>query len=231
MTRGRSDGREWQRRRTARALLVILLTLWGTGTARAQDAGAIVGRASKVYRGLSSLKADFVQVIDNPMIDSAESRGTLVQAGQDKLAMRFTDPPGEAIVIDGEHVWLYTPSTTPGQVIRMSVPSGGPAYGYNMLALFLDKQAERYTATYVRPDKLYGRTVDVVQLVPAVSDLPFDKAILWLDRDDALPRRLEITERTGALRTLTLSKVRVNQSVPAGTFTFKVPDGVRVVER
>lgn len=231
MTRGRSDGREWQPRRTARALLVILLTLWGTGTARAQDAGAIVGRASTVYRGLSSLKADFVQVIDNPMIDSAESRGTLVQAGQDKLAMRFTDPPGEAIVIDGEHVWLYTPSTTPGQVIRMSVPSGGPAYGYNMLAWFLDKPAERYTATYVRRDKLDGRTVDVVQLVPAVSDLPFDKAILWLDRDDALPRRLEITERTGALRTLTLSKVRVNQSVPAGTFTFKVPDGVRVVER
>ena len=28
------------------------------------------------------------------MIESAESRGTLVQAGPEKLAMRFTDPPG-----------------------------------------------------------------------------------------------------------------------------------------
>ena len=27
---------------------------------------------------------------------------------------------GEAIVIDGRHVWVYTPSTTPGQVIRIS---------------------------------------------------------------------------------------------------------------
>ena len=177
MTRGRLDGRAVYPRsgwwRTAWALLVALLTVSAAGTARAQDAGAIVGRASKVYQGLSSLKADFVQVIDNPMIDSAESRGTLVQAGQDKLAMRFTDPPGEAIVIDGEHVWLYTPSTTPGQVIRLSVPSGGPVYGYNMLAWFLDKPAERYTATYLRRDKLNGRAVDVVQLVPAVSDLPF----------------------------------------------------------
>ena len=33
--------------------------------------------------------------------------------------------------------------------------------------------AERYTASYVRQDKLNGRTVDVVQLVPAVPDLPF----------------------------------------------------------
>jgi outer membrane lipoprotein carrier protein len=177
------------------------------------------------------MRADFVQVIDNPMIDSAESRGTLVQAGNDKLAMRFSDPPGEAIVIDGQHVWVYTPSTTPGQVIRMGVPSGGPAYGYNMLAWLLDRPAERYSATYVRPDKLNGRAVDVVELVPAVPDLPFDRAIVWLDKEDGLPRRLEITEHSGATRTLTLSKMRVNQSVPDRTFTFEVPSGVRVVDQ
>lgn len=216
----------------ARLPLLILLALAApVAGARAQDADAIVGRSSRVYRSLSSLKADFVQVIDNPMIDSAESRGTLVQAGPDKLAMRFTDPPGEAIVIDGRYVWIYTPSTTPGQVIRMPVPSGGPVYGYNMLGWLLDRPAERYTASYVRADRLNGRSVDVVQLVPAVPDLPFERAVLWLDRDDGLPRRLEIREHSGATRTLTLSKVRVNQSVADKTFTFDVPGGVRVVEQ
>jgi outer membrane lipoprotein carrier protein len=213
-----------------RVLLLLGLAL-APGVVHAQDAAAIVGRSSRVYRTLSSLRADFVQVIDNPMIDSAESRGTLVQAGEDKLAMRFSDPPGEAIVIDGQHVWIYTPSTTPGQVIRMAVPSGGPVYGYNMLAWLLDRPAERYKASFVRTDRLNGRTVDVVQLVPAVADLPFDQAIVWLDREDGLPRRLEITEHSGATRTLTLSKVRTNQAVPKGTFTFEVPSGVRVVDQ
>ncbi len=197
----------------------------------ARDASAIVGRSSRVYRSLSSLRADFVQVIDNPMIDSAESRGTLVQAGADRLAMRFTDPPGEAIVIDGRSVWIYTPSTTPGQVIRTSVPSGGPVYGFNLLAWLLDRPAERYTASYVRADKLNGHAMDVVQLVPAIPDLPFERAVVWLDRADGLPRRLEITEHSGAGRTLTLSKVRVNQSVPDRTFAFEVPRGVRVVDQ
>jgi outer membrane lipoprotein carrier protein len=201
------------------------------GVATAQDAAAIVGRSSRVYRSLSSLVADFVQVIDNPMIDSAESRGTLVQAGEDKLAMRFTDPPGEAIVIDGRSIWVYTPSTTPGQVIRMGVPSGGPVYGYNILAWLLDRPAERYTATYVRSDRLNGRPVDVVRLDPAVPDLPFERAIVWLDKEDGLPRRLEITEHSGATRTLTLSKVRTNRSLPEDTFVFKVPSGVRVVDQ
>ena len=214
-----------------RLLLLLGLLAVAPAAARAQDANALVGRSSRVYRSLSSLTADFVQLIDNPMIDSAESRGKLVQAGPDKLAMRFTDPPGEAVIIDGRSVWVYTPSTTPGQVIRMSVPSGGPIYGYNMLAWLLDRPAERYTASYVQADVVGGRSMDVVELVPAVPDLPFEKAVLWLDRADGIPRRLEITEHSGATRTLTLSKVRVNQSVPDSTFRFAVPSGVRVVDQ
>jgi outer membrane lipoprotein carrier protein len=199
--------------------------------AEAQDAQAIIGRAARVYRSLSSLRADFVQVIDNPMIDSAESRGTLVQAGPAKLSMRFSEPSGEAIVIDGKHVWVYTPSTVPGQVIRLRVPSGGPVYGYNLLAWFLDRPAERYRPSYLRTERSGGRTTDVIQLIPAVPDLPFTKAVIWLDRDDALPRRLEIHEQSGATRTLSLSRIRVNQSLPKQTFAFTVPSGVRVVDQ
>jgi outer membrane lipoprotein carrier protein len=211
--------------------LAALVLLAAAPAATAQDPAAIIGRSSRVYRSLASMRADFVQVIDNPMIDSAESRGTLVQAGASKLAMRFTDPPGEAIIIDGEHVWVYTPSTVPDQVLRMTLPSGGPVYGYNIIAWLLDKPAERYHPKYLRQDTVGGRSVDVIELVPAVPDLPFERAIVWLDQDDALPRRLEITERGGALRTLTLSKLQANQRVPDNTFTFTAPPGVRIVDQ
>jgi outer membrane lipoprotein carrier protein len=211
------------------ALFAVALLL--PAPLRAQDAQAIIGRAARVYRSLASLRADFVQVIDNPMIDSAESRGTLAQAGPAKLAMRFSDPPGEAIVIDGQHVWVYTPSTVPGQVVRLAVPSGGPVYGYNLLAWLLDRPAERYRASYVRKEQIGGRAADIIQLVPAVPNLPFSKAIIWLDQDTALPRRLEIHEESGATRTLDLKRIRVNESLPEQTFSFKVPSGVRVVDQ
>ena len=211
--------------------LLILLALACTTAAQAQDGGEVIGRAARVYRSLASLQADFDQVIDNPMIDSAESKGTLVQAGNAKLAMRFTDPPGEAIVIDGKHVWVYTPSTVPGQVLRLKVPSGGPAYGYNLLAWLLDRPAERYRASYLRSERAGGRTTDVIKLVPAVPDMPFTEAVIWLDREDALPRRLEIHEQSGTTRTLRLARLRVNQKVPEQTFTFKVPPGARVVDQ
>jgi outer membrane lipoprotein carrier protein len=210
---------------------LILLALAGTTPAHAQNGGEVIGRAARVYRSLASLQADFVQIIDNPMIDSAESKGALVQAGNAKLAMRFSDPPGEAIVIDGKHVWVYTPSTVPGQVLRLQVPSGGPAYGYNLLAWLLDRPAERYRATFLRSERLAGRTTDVVRLVPAVPDIPFTEAVVWVDREDALPRRLEIHEQSGATRTLRLSRLRVNQKLPERTFFFRVPPGARVVDQ
>ena len=212
-------------------LALLVLTLLPATPVHAQDARAIIGRAAQVYRSLRSLRADFVQVIDNPMIDSAESKGTLAQAGPAKLAMRFSDPPGEAIVIDGKHVWLYTPSTVPDQVVRLSVPSGGPVYGYNLLAWLLDRPAERYRPSYLRAERVDGRTADVVELIPAVPDMPFTKAVIWIDRENALPRRLEITEGSGATRTLTLSRIRVNETLPGDTFSFKVPSGVRVVDQ
>jgi outer membrane lipoprotein-sorting protein len=214
-------------------VLLVAAALCGVASRplHAQDAQSIVGRSSTVYRSLASLTADFVQIIDNPMIDSAESRGTLIQAGPSKLSMRFTDPPGEAVVIDGQHVWVYTPSTVPDQVLRLAVPSGGPVYGYNLLAWLLDRPAERYTANYLRQEKMGSRTMDVVELIPSVPDLPFDRAVLWLDREDALPRRLEITEKSGALRTLALSKLRVNRRIPDNTFKFQVPSGARVVDQ
>ena len=73
--------------------------------------------------------------------------------------------------------------------------------------------------------------MDVLELTPAVPDLPFERAVIWLDRQDGLPRRLEITEQSGALRTLALSNLRLNRRVPDSTFEFKVPPGARVVDQ
>lgn len=200
--------------------------------AQAQDAAAIVGRSARAYQSLASLKADFEQRIDDPLIDTAlTSRGTLVQTGQSKLAMRFSSPPDDRIVIDGQYVWVYTPSTTPGQVLRLSLPSGGPVYGFNVLSWILDRPAERYRMQYLRSDRLNGRAVDVVQLTPTIPELPFSRAVVWLDRDDALPRRLEITERLGGTRTITLTRLRPNDTVADKTFVFAVPAGVHVINQ
>ena len=218
------------------SLLVAALPSIGPSShlpiARAQqDARGLVSRASAAYRGLQSLRADFDQLIQNPMIGDQASKGVLIQSGPAKLAMRFSDPDGEAIVIDGQYVWVYTPSTTPGQVLRMPLPSGGPVYGYNLIAWLLDKPHERYQSAFVRADQVDQRAVNVVEMVPTVPDMPFSRAVVWLDRSDGLPRRIEIEETSGQQRTLTLRNLRANVSIRDDTFRFRVPSGVKVIEQ
>jgi outer membrane lipoprotein carrier protein len=213
------------------ALGFVLLPACPPARLSAQDAKAIVSRAALAYRSLSALRADFDQAIENQMIGNAESKGVLIQAGEARLSMRFSDPPGEAIVIDGRWVWVYTPSTTPGQVLRIPVPSGGPVYGYNLLAWLLDRPTERYNSSYLRADRLDNRAMDVVEMIPTVPDMPFSRATVWLDRSDGLPRRMEIEELSGQRRTLTLHNLRINQPVSPKAFTFDVPAGVRVVDQ
>ncbi len=196
-----------------------------------QDPVSLIRRASSVYRGLASLQADFVQVIeDGGLGDTLTTTGRLYQSGQNAFAMRFSDPPEEAIVIDGRHTWIYTPSTSPGQVIRMSVESD-PVYGVNLLARLLDRPADRYATTWLRTDQVNGRKVEVVAIVPRSANANFSRAVLWLDAQDALPRRIELDEAPGVRRILTLSRLRPNATIPRELFEFKVPRGVRVVDQ
>ncbi len=211
-------------------IMAIAWLVVAASAAAAQDPMAIVGRAGRIYRSLTSLQADFVQTIeDRAQGDTLTGRGTVTQSGNNYFAMRFTDPPGEAIVVDGKFIWTYTPSTAPDVVYRSPVPTD-PVYGVNLLAVLLDRPQERYRAGYVKRDTVAGRLLDVVDLVPTSSSISFNRARLWIGVDDGLPRRIEIDEGRGARRTIVLSRLRPNAGVPPATFRFSVPKGTRVVD-
>lgn len=203
----------------------------GPGTAQqSPDGAAILAEAAATFTGLSSLVAEFRQRIDDPAIGPLDARGTWYQIGANRFAMRFSDPASEAIVMDGSRVWVYTPSTAPGQVLRFPMP-GGPVYGYNAMAWLLDRPGERYRTTWLREESVDGARTDVLRLEPLAPDPHFRRATLWIDRATHLPRKVEINERVGSTRTITLSRLRPNGAVPPAMVEFRVPSGVRVIDQ
>src|SRR5207253_4867117 len=198
---------------------------------QAPDPWPMLDRASATYQTITSLSADFVQVITNPMIGTPDTtHGRLYQMRPSRFAMRFTDPKGDRIVADGRFLWLYTPSTTPGQVIRSRIPEYGTT-GPNLIGQFVEQPRERYTAHYVRADSLEHTSVDVIRLVPKGHDQPYSEAVIWVGREDGLVYRLDITEASGQERTVILRNLEVNRGVPRRELTFSPPAGVRVVDQ
>ena len=196
------------------------------------DPWPILDRASQTYQTVTSLSADFVQIITNPMIGAPDTtRGRLYQMRPSRFAMRFTKPKGDRIVADGRFLWLYTPSTTPGQVIRSRIPEYGTT-GPNLIGQFVEQPRERYTAQYVRADSLPdGGPVDVIRLVPKGHEQPYGEAKIWVGREDGLVHRVDIVESSGQERTVILRNIRVNRGVPGRELTFSPPAEVRVVDQ
>ena len=198
-----------------------------------QDPGAILDRASATYDTVRTLSADFVQVVDNPMAGVVDTtRGRLYQEKPNRFAMRFTDPKGDRIVADGRWLWLYTPSTTPGQVLRTPIPAFGTT-GPNLIGQFVERPRERYAARWLRADSLPSGSspADVLALTPKDASVPYREAMIWVCRGTGLLGRIEISETSGQRRVVVLRNLRVNAAVPAREFTFAPPAGSRVVDQ
>lgn len=227
-TVGRSDGRTGKRVLVA---ALVFLSVSPTVRLSAQDPWPILDRASASYTACSTLTADFVQIITSPMLGAPDTtRGQMFLVRPSRFALRFSDPAGDRIVADGQRLWLYTPSTTPGQVIRTHIPDAGGT-GPNLIGQFVERPRERYRATYVRADSLASGWSDVVALAPFVANAPYSEAVIWVNRDDGMARRIEITEVSGQRRTFLLSRLRPNAAVAARETSFSVPRGVRVVDQ
>src|SRR5690349_16206306 len=195
------------------------------------DPWPVLDHASQVYQTVTTLSADFVQIVINPMLGTPDTtRGRLYQMRPSRFAMRFTDPKGDRIVADGRFLWLYTPSTTPGQVIRSRLPEYGTTRP-NLIGQFVEQPHERYTAHFVRADSIDHAPVDVIRLVPKKHDQPYSAAVIWVGTEDGLVRRLDISEASGQERTVILRDLKVNAGVPGRELTFSPPAGVRVVDQ
>src|SRR5713226_1237856 len=157
-------------------LLLLLLAV--------QDPWPVLDRASASFDTVRTVQADFTQIVDNPMLgDPDTTRGRLYQRRPNYFAMRFSDPKNDRIVADGRRLWLYTPSTTPGQVIRTTIPGTGTT-GPNLIAQFVERPRERYAARWLRADSLApdASIVDVLALTPKNPSAPYRDAAVWVSR-------------------------------------------------
>ena len=215
---------------------VLLLTLASLGAPiaapRRQDVDATITRAIAAWSRVKTLRATFEQTLTNPITGSSlTSKGELQQRKPNKLAITFSDPAGDRIVADGKHVWVFLQSATPGQVIRMSTTDVGAA-NTDLIGQFLSTPRSRYDVADAGRDNVGSRPARALILTSKPGEsLPFVRAKVWIDSADALIRQFESTDPNGITRRVRLIKLVPNASVKDKSFAFKVPEGVRVVER
>ena len=218
--------------RTTAALGAAAALALGAAPAAAQQPGvdALIQRAAATYKAARTATASFQQTLTNPMTGTKSvSRGVLQRQG-DKFNFQFTDPKGDRLVADGEWLWVYTPSTTPRQVIKLPQAAAGAGMADPGMQFF-DSPKTRFTITDAGTARIDGRATRALTLTPKGTNAAFTKATVWLDPKDGTLRQFETTDGMGVVRRVVLTNVRTNVAVSADSFRFTPPAGVRVIDQ
>lgn len=198
----------------------------------APDVRVILARADSVYDELSSLQAEFDQTIDVTLLGRTTSgSGTWYQKGRGRFKMDFVSPKAEDVIVaDGNHLWLYYPSTHPNQVIRSTIDANVTGSGMvDLQGRIFDEAAEGYDAELERREEIEGHSTLRILLTPR-GESPYRHVRVWVDEESHLVRKFEIMEQNETVRTVVLRDLRPNVTIPDETFSFTPPAGADVFE-
>lgn len=197
-------------------------------SAPAGRAEQILERAEAAYDRLRSLEADFAQQVYIPLLETTQnSRGKLYHRAPDRFLMRFTEPQGDVVVADGRYIWMYYPSNDPRQVMRGRLAEGGQQV--DLQREFLSDATNRFSATLAGTERVGGRPAEALTLIPR-GPSPYREIRIWVDTEDALVRRFEITEQNETVRKLEMSNLRPNVALADDLFRFTPPPGAEIFE-
>jgi outer membrane lipoprotein carrier protein len=197
--------------------------------ARAQSADAVMDRAVAAYSRLNSMRAGFTQTLTNPLTGSTQTTsGVILRKKPNLLSINFDS--GDRVAADGSALWVYLPSSTPGQVMRMPA-KGSSAGAIDPAGEFLDSPRTRFTVTSSGTATLGGRPTHAVTLVPRRANPNFTSAKVWIDDADSSIRQFDIETANGLKRHVVITSFTANPSLGPASFRFVVPKGAKIVDQ
>jgi len=210
--------------------MLLAAVLLVTGRISAQDDGLqILHAAAERYAGVETLCADFTQHLSVPLLGRERTgTGRLCQGRPNLFAMRFTDPPGDVIVVDGDFAWIYFPSNDVKTVLKSSADRS--AGGRDFHREFLEDPESKYEIEYEGLDVVDGHETHRLRMVPR-GPVAYRVAVVWIDRGDPVLRQLRTEEENGSVRTVLLADVDFAAEPGADWFSFTPPEGALVMVR
>jgi len=195
-----------------------------TPDATAPDAAttALVQRIQKTYAPVDTLAASFVQVTESGLYGREEQSGELALRRPNLMRWDFAGS-GKQYVLDGKSLWVYLPAQKQVQKYSSILQQSMIA---NNLLMSLHKVGEDFEASALPAESGHR-----LALTPKDPTLRSQVKSIVLSVDDAYALSgLKLVDPVDNVTLLTFRETRLGADVPAGTFTFEVPEGVEVID-
>lgn len=184
----------------------------------------LVAAVKDAYTGISSVRADFVQIVRNPTMGTADrQKGKISIEKPRKLRVEVGAPMESMVVSDGKTLWVY--SVTSKSVLE--TPEATQANEIGALLDDLTHLSDVFEVTMI--DERPANPKHVVKLVPHKAG-NFKSIQLTLSKPKYTLQQLLLEDQLGNITEMDFVNLRLNQDVPDSEFTFVPPAGVQVIK-
>ena len=211
--------------------LTIVASLCGCLAAPvgAIDGPEVIEHVQKQFEKLKTLSARFEKQHFWKLVDQTQSvKGKL----HVEKPNRFRLESGiRTVVTDGETAWSYDPQNEQVLVNAYSAVEDERSYEKLLFDLvLLGGYEDRFAPTYFGDERVMGKRCHVVDLRAKAQDAYVETVRLWIDRKEWLVRQIEYRNINGDVTTYELDQLKKNKKLKEGTFAFRAPLGVEVVD-
>ncbi len=195
------------------ALLLGLVSL--TTTSFADGLSAL----NNFNQNAKSLSGNFSQSVKSAK-QTRKTNGTFAISRPNQFKWTYSKPYQQIIVGDGSSIWLYDIDLA--QVTKRSQQK---TLGDSPAAILSNAGALESSYTISNDGENGG--ISYVKALPKKKDSGYEYIRIGF-KDDTLAN-MTLKDSFGNTTTLTFSNIKLNSSIPAGTFKFSPPKGVDVL--
>lgn len=210
--------------RHASCAVAALLFLFVSAPAFGQS--AVVEQIQRQYETITSFQAEFVQELGVAASrETEERRGLLFYQQPGLIRWETRTPEEELLVVGPEEVWNYFAE----EETAYRYPSR-EVLGSAMVLRILSGQARLDEDFLTEEDLVAEAGWRKIRLVPRNPEPNLVEAVIWVDEETFLLRRLRAVDFYGNTNQITLHDLRLNPVLEPALFTFTPPEGVVVLD-
>lgn len=199
------------------------MTLVAFGQSASPNVKTLARRVDHHYNRLHSLKAKFSETYKGLGMDRTES-GTLLLRKPGRMRWNYSSPPGKIFLLDGKYAWSYTRGDAQVQRIPAKDLSDlRSPLRYLLGHAELARELKDLTAAKAAGGQF------TLSGIPKGMGNRISRLTLTVTANGTI-HEIAIKQTDGSLTHFTFTHQQPDAPIPPGTFHFKPPPGVPVVE-
>ena len=198
-------------------LFTLLIFILFTSLVSAQNARAILDKASETYNKAGGVTTSFT-------LDTKDTKAKSTYSYDGKAYMKGNkfkiEIPDAITWFDEKTQWVYVKDT---DEVNISNPTGEELQAISPSVLF-NIYKKGFKITHKGERKVNGKSVHEIELVPEKKGSEFTKITVQIDKSSHVFYKIVLIDRVGIENTLTIKNYQTGMNIPDTTFQFSKKD-------